>query len=120
MDQLGINIGFYFVHLINFIIMFIILRKWAFIPIMNVLERRRETVSQGIEDARVAAEARANAEQEAEKILADARAKAADEAREITARAEAQLKDVGAAAEVEATKIKEAAQVDAQAARDQA
>ena len=120
MEALGINLGYFLVQLVNFAIIFVVLRAWAYKPLVKMLGERRERIAQGLEDARVAAEARANAEQEAEKILSDARAQAAEAAREITSRAEAQLKDASAAADAEAAKIKAAAELDAQASRDQA
>ncbi len=46
-------------------------------PISGLLEKRRETIARGLEDARIAAEARANAEKEAaEEIISEAQAKA--------------------------------------------
>lgn len=109
MDKLGINLGFLIVQIINFLIMFVILRKWAFIPIANKLAERRERIAQGVEDARVAAEARASAEQEAEKILAEARTKASAEAAEISKRSEEQAREIKASAEAEAGKAREEA-----------
>ena len=109
MEQLGINYGFLIVQIVNFLIMFVILRKWAFVPIMNILEQRREAVAKGLEDARIAQEARENAEKEAEKIMADARAKAAAEARDLTQRAEEQSKEIVKAAEAKAAKAREEA-----------
>lgn len=109
MEQLGINYGFLIVQVVNFLLMFVILRKWAFVPIMNILEQRREAVAKGLEDARIAQEARENAEKEAEKIMADARAEAAAEARDVTQRAEEQAKEIVKAAEVKAGKAREEA-----------
>ncbi len=109
MEQLGINYGFLIVQIVNFLIMFLILRKWAFIPIMNILEQRREAVAKGLEDARIAQEARENAEKEAEKVMADARTKAAAEARDVTQRAEEQSKEIVKAAEAKAAKAREEA-----------
>lgn len=109
MDALGINFGFLIVQIINFLIMFVILRAWVFKPIIKVLEERREKIAKGLEDARIAEEARENAEAEAEKILREARAEAAEEARKVTARAEEQAKDIKAAAEADAGKAREEA-----------
>jgi F-type H+-transporting ATPase subunit b len=61
-----------------FVIVFVTLKKWAYKPMIEMLEKRRKTIAQGLEDAQVASEARANAEKEAEKIIADARAQAAE------------------------------------------
>ena len=109
MEKLGINLGFILVQIINFTLMFIILNKWAFGPIAKVLKNRREKVAQGLEDARVAAEARANAESEAEKILAEAQAKASELVREATQRAEEAAKDIKAAADKEAAEARKSA-----------
>ena len=109
MEALGINVGFLVVQIINFLIVFVVLRSWVYKPIVGLLEKRRETIAKGLEDARIAAEARANAEKEAEKLLSDARAKAAQEAREATLRVEQQGKEVLAAAEAKAGKAREKA-----------
>lgn len=72
MEKLGINLGLLFVQILSFVIMFVVLRAWVFKPLMAQLEKRRKIVAQGLEDARVAAEARANAEKEAHQIIAEA------------------------------------------------
>ena len=84
-----------------------VLRAWVYKPILGLLERRRTTIAEGLEDARIAAEARQNAEQEAEKVVADAQAKASQIMREANERAETQGKEVIAAAEAEAVKKRE-------------
>ena len=61
MEALGLNLGYLFVQIFNFLIIFIVLRAWVFKPIMGLLEKRRTAIAQGLEDARIAAEARANA-----------------------------------------------------------
>lgn len=107
MEALGINLGYLIVQILNFAIMFIILRKWVFVPIANLLERRKAAIAEGLENARVAAEARENAEQDAEKIIAEAQAKANQIVREATERAEQQGREVLAATEAEALKKRE-------------
>ncbi|MBX3002406.1 MAG: F0F1 ATP synthase subunit B [Anaerolineales bacterium] len=109
MEALGINLGFLLVQIFNFLLLLVLLRKWVFTPIMNMLQKRRETISKGLEDASIAAEARENAEKEAEKLLSEARAKVASEAREITARAEEQAKEIVKDAEAKAGKAREVA-----------
>ena len=109
MEALGINVGFLVVQIINFLIVFVVLRSWVYKPIVGLLEKRRETIAKGLEDARIASEARANAEKEVEKLLSDARTKAAQEAREATLRVEQQGKEVLAAAEAKAGKAREKA-----------
>lgn len=114
MDALGINGGYFLVQLINFAIIFIVIRTWVVVPVVGLLNKRRESIAQGLEDARIAAEARANAEKEAEKVLADAQIKANEVVRDATTRAETAAKDIAAAAEGDAAKIREVAQAEAE------
>jgi F-type H+-transporting ATPase subunit b len=113
MEALGINLGFFVVQLLNFIIVAIILKVWAYEPIVRMLEQRKHRIAQGLEDARVAAEARANAEKEAEKIIAAAQADANKRVQDATARAEKAAADVRAAAEDERKRLIESAKEEA-------
>jgi len=106
LEALGINLSFLLVQIVNLIIVYVVVSKWIVSPIIGMLEKRRQTIAHGLEDARVAAEARANAEKEAEKILAEAQAKASQIVRDATARAEVVGRDVTAAAEAEAAKAR--------------
>ncbi len=109
MEKLGISLGMLFVQILSFVVLFVVLRAWVFKPLMAQLEKRRKIVAQGLEDARVAAEARANAEKEASRIIAEAQAKAADIVREATERAEAVAREVRATQEEELRKQREQA-----------
>ena len=109
MEALGINGSFLLVQIVNLIIVYVVVSKWIVGPIISMLEKRRETIAQGIEDARVAADARANAEKEAEKIIAEAQTKASHVVREANERAESVARDVKSAAEAEAGKAREKA-----------
>ncbi len=88
MDKLGINLGLLIVQILNFAIIFVVIRAWLYKPLLKMMEKRKLTAAQSLEDARIAAEARANAESEAEKIIDESQAKAADILRDATARAE--------------------------------
>src|SRR5450759_193686 len=85
---------------------------------MGMLEKRRIKLEQGIEDARIAAEARANAEQEAAKIITDAQAKAAHIVNEATEKADAAMGAVKAGAEKEIAKEREAVMAEAEEERN--
>lgn len=98
MEQLGINLGFLLVHIVNFAIIYIVLKAWIFGPVTKMLADRREKITQGLEDARIAADARASAEKAADKIISEAQVKANDIIRESTARAESVQKDLVAEA----------------------
>jgi F-type H+-transporting ATPase subunit b len=119
LEALGINLGYLLVQILNFAIMFIVLRAWVFKPIIELLKRRREAIAQGLEDARVAAEARANAEQEAQGILAKAQQDAAHVVREATERAEKVGLEIKVAAEHDGERLREEAAEAAEQARIQ-
>lgn len=106
MDKLGLNLGYLLVQILNFGIIFVVVLAWIVKPVMGLLEKRRKTIAQGLEDAHVAADARANAEREASKILADAQAKSAEIVRDATGRAEVAAREVHAAAEADAAKTR--------------
>jgi F-type H+-transporting ATPase subunit b len=119
MDALGLNLGYLFVQIFNFLIIFVVLKKWVYGPVVTMLDKRRETIAQGMEDARVAAEARANAEEEAAKIKAEAQAEASKIVSEATERAQSAAKDVEAAATAKAAEAKDKALADVEAERNQ-
>ncbi len=113
MAQLGINLGLFLLQVLNFAIVLILLYNWAYTPDLEYAgEARKRKIAQGLEDARIAAEARANAEAEARQIIAKAQAEAAERVREATQRAEAVALEVKAEAEGDAVKIREAALAD--------
>ena len=114
MEGLGINLGYLLVQLISFLVMVVILRAWAYKPILNMLEQRRKNIAQGLEDARVASEARQNAERDAEQILNKAQQDAAERVRDATRRAEQVGKDLQASAEQDAAAIREGARHEAE------
>lgn len=119
MDKLGLNLGYLFVQIFNFLIIFVVLKEWVYKPTLTLLDKRRDTIAQGIEDARVAAEARANAEEEAAKIKAEAQAEASKIVSEATERAKALEAEIKAAAEAEAAKAAEKALANVEAERNQ-
>jgi len=85
---------------------------------LNMMESRKQKIAQGLEDARVAAEARADAEKEAAKIIADAQTEASNIVREATERAAVAGQDVKTAAEAEAAKARTAAVAEAEIERN--
>lgn len=118
MSALGINLGFFIFQVLNFTVLAVLLYAWAYQPIVRGLETRREKIAQGLEDARIAAEARANAEKDAQEIIAKAQAEANQKVREATERAEVAAREVLNEAEAEAVKAREAALADASLERD--
>ena len=120
MEGLGLNLGYVLVQIISFLVMVVILRAWAYKPILKMLEDRRNRIAQGLEDARVAADARANAEKEAEEVLTKAQQDAAVRVREATERAEEATREIKAEAETDAAEIRQAANAEAEQAKSRA
>ncbi len=118
MEALGINIGFLIFQIIAFVIVLLTLQAWVYKPMLDMMAGRRKKIAQSIEDARVAAEARADAEKEASHILADAQAEAGKIVREATDRATVAAQDVKNAAEAEAAKVHQAALNEAEQERN--
>jgi F-type H+-transporting ATPase subunit b len=75
-------------------------------------------LAQGMEDAQIAGAARANAEQEATKIITDAQTKAVQIVNEATERAEAVMKDVKTEAEKEIASEREAVMAEVEQERN--
>jgi F-type H+-transporting ATPase subunit b len=118
LEGLGLNLGYLLVQIFNFAIIFVVLRAWVFKPILGLLDKRRTSIAQGLEDARIAAEARENAEKEARAIISQAQTEASQKVREATERAEIAARDVMVEAEAEAAKARENARAEAQLERD--
>src|SRR5712692_1327303 len=113
MAQLGINPGFLVVFGLYFLLVMFVMTRWVYNPVVNFLEARKQKIAQGLEDARIASEARANAEKEAAKLLAEAQADANKRIAEATDRAEKAAAEVRATAEEERGRILRTAQEDA-------
>ena len=118
MAQLGLNLGYLIVQIICFFIIFVVVRAWIVKPLLGMLDKRRAKLEQGLEDARIAAEARANAEQDAAHIITEAQTKAARIVNEATERADSAMEDVKASAEKEIAKEREAVMVEVEQERN--
>lgn len=120
MAGLGINLGYFLVQVFSFLIVFVLLSALVYRPLLNMLERRRQTIAQGLEDARLASEARANAEKDAQAVLAKAQQDAQQRTRQAAEAAEQVAREIKAAAEKEAAEIRVAAAAEAEQAKLQA
>lgn len=120
MEGLGINLGYLLVQVFSFLVVFVLLRALVYKPMLRMLERRRQTIAQGLEDARIAAEARANAEKEAQEILARAQHEASQRLQHAAEAAEQLAREIKSEAEREAAQIRAAALSEAEQARLQA
>jgi len=118
LEALGINLGYLIAQILAFVILFLTLNAWVYQPMLNMMESRKQKIAQGLEDARVAAEARADAVKEAAKLVADAQTEASRIVREATERAALAGQDVKTAAEAEAAKARESAVAEAEVERN--
>jgi F-type H+-transporting ATPase subunit b len=115
---LGINSGFLIAQIINFGILFIAARVWGWPWIVNMLDSRAARIEKSLEDAAVAANARRNAEAEAEKIMSGARADVSKAIEEARTRGEEVSRQIEAEARAEAERIRAEARTAAAAERD--
>ena len=120
MEKLGLNLGFLLVQILNFAIIMVVLIAWVYKPLMNMLQKRREKIEKGLEDAQIAADARANAEKEAEALMVDTQAKAAHMIREATEKAEAANRDVRQEAEADMANARKAGLVEIETEKERA
>ncbi len=118
MEALGINVGYLVMQILLFVILMLVMRNYAYGPIIKVLEERKARIAKGLEDSRQAAIARDNADAEAKKILDAARAEAANMRQEAAVQAEENAKGIIAKAEGDAKGIIAAARKDAEEERN--
>lgn len=119
MEGLGINPGYLLVQIIAFIVIYTLMTRFIYDPLVRILNERRTRIAKGLEDSVAAANARRNAESEGEKILAAARAEGSKLIEEARARAADVGKQVEAEAHTEAEQIRAEARTAAEAERDQ-
>ncbi|HLU12150.1 MAG TPA: F0F1 ATP synthase subunit B [Oceanobacillus sp.] len=118
LTPLGINAGFLVAQIINFLLIFGLLTALLWRPIVNTLDSRAMRIQKGLEDAAAAANARRNAEAEAESILSAARAEAAKVIEEARNRGEEVARQIEAEARAEADNIRAEARARANEERD--
>jgi F-type H+-transporting ATPase subunit b len=73
LEGLGINLGYLISQIINFLLLLVILRVFLYKPIVNMLDKRRETIRTDLEEAEAARSRAEAAKQEYEKQLEKAR-----------------------------------------------
>jgi F-type H+-transporting ATPase subunit b len=106
LNNIGINPVFLLAQIVNFAVLAWLLSKLLYGPITKMLDERRAKIEKGLEDARAAETARANAEAERQSVLDAARAEAQKLRAEANQQAEQAAAKVRADAQAEAEKIK--------------
>lgn len=118
MESLGIDLKLIIAQLINFGILFFLLSKFAYKPIMNMLDERQKKIEQGLADAEASAKKLADVEaetaklmektsKEADQIMNNAKAAAKVEAAELIKKATDQAERTTKNAESEAKSAKD-------------
>ena len=110
---LGINPGLLIAQIVNFVIVVGLLTFGMWTPLQNMMDERSNTIEKGLQDAQEAANARRNAEAEAEKIRTDARAEIQKSIEEGRVRGDELAASIRSEAQAEAEKIREEARANA-------
>ena len=117
-EQFGFNTSLFISQLISFLIVAFLLHRFAYKPILKVLEERRQLIAQGLENAERIKHELAQTEAARQKIMTDANAQAnklIEEARNAAAKVqETETQRAIAAAEQIIAKAREAAAQDHQ------
>ena len=117
-EQFGFNTSLFVSQLISFLIVAFLLHKFAYKPILKVLEQRRETIALGLANAEKIKQQLAETEATRQKIMGDANVQAnklIEEARAVAAKVqEAETQRAIATAEQIIAKAREAAALDHQ------
>jgi F-type H+-transporting ATPase subunit b len=119
-EGLGVNWGLLISQIVNFGVLFLILRAVAYKPVVKFLDGRREKIAKGLEDARKAEERLANIEKDYQIRMDAARADAQKMVAEMTANAEKNAAAIVAKADEDAAKIRATAQEEAETERNRA
>lgn len=105
-SQLGIDWRLLIAQVVNFVILLWVLKRFAFGPLQAFLDKRRQEIKKGLDDAQEVAKQRqelkvlrqeieARAKKDAEEILHEARKKGSKEYEDLMARAEIKVKELG-------------------------
>lgn len=89
LEKLGIDWRLFIAQVINFLVLFFVLKRFLYKPVLGMLERRRETIEKSLEDAKKIEEAAGIAALQKEEILREARREAGNIIEEAGKRAEA-------------------------------
>jgi F-type H+-transporting ATPase subunit b len=108
------------VSIIQFLILFWLLRRFLWGPVTRTLDDRARRIREGLDLAEASKRERQELKQEVEDLLTQARREAAVIAERTTKAAEGAAADIRAQAKTEADRIREKGQSDAQHLHDQA
>lgn len=108
------------VSIVQFVVLFLLLRKILWGPVTRTLQSRADRIREGLEAADAAKREREQMTLEVERLLGEARREAKAIAERTTKAAEDAAAEIRGAAKVEADKIRDRGRADAQHLHDQA
>ncbi len=73
---LGISPSAFIIQLLSFVIVFLLLKRYAFKPIIKLLEERRKTIDNGVKMGQQLEREKAKLDEQAKQIVRDARSEA--------------------------------------------
>ena len=106
---LGFDGKAFIIQLVTFLLAYLVLRHWAFGPIMRVLRERRETIENGVKMGEQLQKEKLELEAQVEKTLQETRVQADSILAEAKGAAQASIHDAEEAARAKAAGIAEAA-----------
>ncbi|MDP2642335.1 MAG: F0F1 ATP synthase subunit B [Candidatus Peregrinibacteria bacterium] len=74
--KLGIDVKLILAQIVNFVIILIVLKKFAYGPILALLDKRKKMIEKNVEDTRKIEERMVKMEEEKKQVIADAGKKA--------------------------------------------
>jgi F-type H+-transporting ATPase subunit b len=114
MEALGIEPIYLLAQLVNFAIIFFLLRKFLYKPVLNMLDKRKAEVAESIDRASRMEREEEKLKEKHEKLLTDAKKEARSIVDEAKKQLEKQKKDIVAKAHEQATEVLAKAKVQAE------
>lgn len=103
--KLGIDWKLLIANTITFLIVLWVLRKFAYAPLLTMLDKRRQTIDQGLKDAEAAKAERAGAQTEHDRVVQEAHQQALAILQGAHQDAERRRQDLMAKAEADAQRL---------------
>lgn len=119
MEKLGINAVFLAAQIVNFLVLWFILSRFVFPPVMRMLQERQERIREGLAEAERARQEAAQARAEFEQQLAEERRKSQEAIAQAARTAEEVREKIIAEAREEAEAIKRQAREEIAQEREQ-
>ncbi len=119
-NAFGIDARLIIIQIVNFTILMAALGYFLYRPILKLLKEREEKIAQGIKDAELAAEAKAQADSEKQVVLSAAHGEASAIASRAKVAAEGKSADILAAAQEKAAQVVKDAEAKSEQLKKQA